>query len=189
MLRSDDELKVMGAAKLQDADVEASVQDPETVHEPPTADPTKAEPAPDVSQFPETVHEPEAVIVPEVPPVIVTLATLTDDVPAVKVPPSRMVRLPPAPMSTKFAVTRAALLSRVSVPFQRRPFVAIVKVAAAGGLNWMLWNSETVRLPKDMTCGDPAAKTTVPVPADHEVDVDRLAQDPRNVQVPAPKAM
>src|SRR5438309_12101652 len=91
----------------------------------------KTEPAPDVSQFPATVHEPEAVIVPEVPPVIVTLVTLTADVPAVKVPPSRMVRLPPAPMSTKFAVTRAALLSRVSVPFQRRPFVAIVKVASA----------------------------------------------------------
>jgi len=151
--------------------------------------PTKPEPAPDVSQFPETVHEPDAVIVPEVPPVIVTLATLTDDVPAVKVAPSRMVRLPPVPMSARFAVTRVALLSRVSVPLQRRPFAAIVKVTAAGGLKRMLWNSETVRLPKDMTCGDPAANTTVPVPADHEVDVDRFVQDPRNVQAPAPKAM
>src|SRR3989442_12305627 len=107
--------------------------------------PTKAEPAPDVSQFPETVHEPEVVIVPEVPPVIVTLATLTDDVPAVKVPPSRMVRLPPVPMSARFAVTRAALLSRGTVPFQRRPFVATAKVAAAGGVHWMVLESGTVR--------------------------------------------
>src|SRR2546428_6491110 len=122
--------------------------------------PTKAEPAPDVSQFPETVHEPEAVIVPEVPPVVVTLATLTDDVPAVKVPPSRMVRLPPAPMSTKFAVTRAALLSRVSVPFQRKPFVALVTVAAAGGPNWVLWEPETGRLPEGLHCCGPARQTT-----------------------------
>src|SRR5256885_16329624 len=148
--------------------------------------PTKAEPAPDVSQFPETVHEPEAVIVPEVPPVIVTLATLTDDVPAVKVPPSRMVRLPPAPMSTKFAVTRAALLSRGSVPFQRRPFVAIVTVAAAGGVDWMLWDSETGRLPKDMACGDPAAKTTVPGPPGHEGGAGRVAPGPRHGLGPAP---
>src|SRR5947199_62063 len=45
--------------------------------------PTNAEPAPDVSQFPDTVHEPEAVTVPEVPPVIATLATPTADVPPV----------------------------------------------------------------------------------------------------------
>src|SRR3989442_12039250 len=99
-----------------------------------------------------------------------------------------MVRLPPVPMSDRFAVTRAALLSRVSVPFQRRPFVAIVKVAAAGGVDWMLWNSESVRLPKDMTCGGPGAKITLPASAYHHVDVDKFAQDPRNVQVPAPKA-
>src|SRR6266705_2106336 len=39
-------------------------------------DAVKTEPAPDVSQFPATVQVPEAVIVPEVPPVIVTLVTL-----------------------------------------------------------------------------------------------------------------
>src|SRR3989442_9851046 len=47
----------------------------------------KTAPALDVSQFPATVQEPAAVIVPEVPPVIVTLDTLTADVPAVKVAP------------------------------------------------------------------------------------------------------
>src|SRR2546427_9746507 len=54
----------------------------------------RTEPAPDVSQFPATVHEPEAVMVPEVPPVIVTLVTLTADVPAGKVAPLFTGRVP-----------------------------------------------------------------------------------------------
>src|SRR5207245_11168149 len=49
MRRSDGALKVMGAAKLQDADVEASVQDLESVHEPPTADTMKLEGLPTVT--------------------------------------------------------------------------------------------------------------------------------------------
>src|SRR2546428_11036430 len=43
MLRSDDELKVMAAAKLQEADVDVFVQDPETVQEPPARDTMKPE--------------------------------------------------------------------------------------------------------------------------------------------------
>src|SRR5437879_10037822 len=79
----------------------------------------KTEPDPDVSQFPVTVHEPEAVIVPEVPPVIVTLVTLRAEVPAVKVAPLFTVRFPPGPVKARFAVERVALLLRVNVPPQR----------------------------------------------------------------------
>ena len=56
------------------------------------------EPAPDVSQFPATVHVPEVVIVPEVPPVMVTFVTLTVDVPAVRVAPLFTVKFPPVPV-------------------------------------------------------------------------------------------
>src|SRR2546422_5984018 len=93
----------------------------------------RTEPPPDVSQFPATVHEPEAVIVPEVPPVIATLVTFTADVPAVKVAPLFTVRFPPGPVNARFAVWRWALLLRGNVPPRRRPFVGIVDVAAAAG--------------------------------------------------------
>jgi hypothetical protein len=93
------------------------------------------EPIPDVSQFPATVHEPAAVIVPDVPPVIVTFVILTAEVPAVRVAPLFTVRLPPAPFNARFAVARVAALLRVTVPAHRSPFVDMVKVAAAVGLN------------------------------------------------------
>ncbi len=54
------------------------------------------EPAPEVSQFPDTDHAPLVrVIVPDVPPVIVTLRTDTVEVFAVSTPPLPTVRLPP----------------------------------------------------------------------------------------------
>src|SRR2546422_8808175 len=93
----------------------------------------KTAPVPDMSAFPATVHAPPAVIVPEVPPVIVTLVTLTADVPAVKVAPLFTVRFPPGPVKARFAVERVALLLRVNVPPHRRLFVAMVNVAAADG--------------------------------------------------------
>src|SRR5436309_1390074 len=43
MLRADDELNVIGAEKLQDADEDAFVHEPETIHEPPLADPMTPE--------------------------------------------------------------------------------------------------------------------------------------------------
>jgi len=49
MTRSDDEVKVMGAAKLQDPDVDAFVQAPEMVQEPPTTDTMKPEGLPTVT--------------------------------------------------------------------------------------------------------------------------------------------
>lgn len=149
--------------------------------------PVKVEPAPEVSQFPDTVQEPEAVIVPEAPPVIVTLTTDTVDVPAVSVAPLPTVRLPP--VSARFAVARVALLLRVRVPPQRSRFVAMVNVAAAVGLNCTLLNSATGRLPNVMVLDAPALKTIVPVPAFQEAEVEESVQDPPIVQVSEPKTM
>src|SRR5439155_1115747 len=158
-----DELNVMDAAKFQDADVDVCVQDPETV------------------------HEPEGVIAPEVPPVIVTLVALTTDVPAVKVAPLFTVRFPPGPVSARFPVERVALLLSVSVPPHRRPFVTMVNVAAAVGLNCTLLNSETPKLAKVIVRDEPELKTTVPVPTDHDPLVDEFVHEPPKFQVAAPK--
>src|SRR5438876_820595 len=149
--------------------------------------PVNVEPAPEVSQCPATAHVPEAVIVPEVPPVIVTLATLTVEVPVVNVAPLFTVRLPPVPVKARFAVARFALLFRVSVPPHRSAFVAIVNVAAAVGLNCTLLNSEKPRLPNVMVREAPELKTTVPVPADHDPLVDEFVQEPLKVHVAPPK--
>src|SRR2546427_2621085 len=147
----------------------------------------KTEPAPDVSQFPATVQEPGAVIVPEVPPVIVTLARLTADVPAVKVAPLFTVRFPPGPVKARFAVERVALLLRVNVPPHRRLFVAMVNVAAAVGLNCTLLNSEAPRLAKVIVRDEPELKATVPVPPDHDPLVVEFVHEPPKFQVVAPK--
>src|SRR2546422_153838 len=144
----------------------------------------RTEPPPDVSQFPATVHEPDAVIVPEVPPVITTLVTLTADVPAVKVAPLFTVRFPPGPVKARFAVERVALLLRVNVPPQRSPFVAMVNVAAAVGLNCTLLNSETPKLAKVIVRDEPELKTTVPVPTDHDPLVDEVVHEPAKFQTP-----
>src|SRR3989442_8700597 len=82
----------------------------------------RTEPPPDVSQFPATVHEPDAVIVPEVPPVIATLVTLTADVPVVKEGPVVRGELLTGTVNARVAVGRVALLVRVKVPPHRRQF-------------------------------------------------------------------
>jgi len=146
----------------------------------------RTEPPPEVSQLPATVHEPEVVIVPEVPPVIVTLVTLTADVPAVNVAPLLTVRFPPVPVKARFAVARVALLLRVSVPPQRSAFVAMVNAAAAVGLNCTSLNSETPRLPKVIVRDEPELNTTVPVPADHDPLVDAFVHEPPKFHVAAP---
>jgi hypothetical protein len=150
--------------------------------------PANTEPVPEVSQFPVTVHEPEVMIVPDVPPVIVTLATLTVDVPAVTVAPLFTIRSPPVPVSARVAVERVALLLRVKVAAHRSPFVAMVNVAAPVGLNCTLLNSATARLPNVMAREMAELKTTVPVPADQDPLVDEFVHEPLKVQVAAPKA-
>jgi hypothetical protein len=147
--------------------------------------PVNVEPTPDVSQLPVTAHEPEAVIVPDVPPVIVTLATPTVEVPAVRVPPLFTTRLPP--VRARFDVDRVALLFSVSVPAHRSPFVAIVKVAAAVGLNCTLLNSGTDRFPNVIVRAAPALKMTVPVPDPHDAEVEELVQVPVIVHDSEPK--
>ena len=150
--------------------------------------PVNAEPAPEVSQFPVTVHEPEVVMTPEVPPVMVTFPTFTVEVPAVRVAPLLTVRFPPVPVSPRLAVERVALLFRVRVAPHRRPFVAMVNIAAAVGLNCTLLNSAAPRLPKVMTREMAELKTTVPAPADHNPLVDEFVHEPLKVHVAAPKA-
>src|SRR3989475_7489475 len=108
----------------------------------------RTEPPPDVSQFPATVHEPDAVIVPEVPPVIATLVTLTADVPAVKVAPLFTVKFPPRPVNARVAVERVALLLRANVPPHRRLFAAMGNAAAAVGLSCTVLNSWAPKLAK-----------------------------------------
>src|SRR5437879_7619903 len=128
----------------------------------------RAEPAPDVSQFPATVHEPDVEMIPDVPPVIVTFVIETVEVPAVSVAPLFTVKFPPVPVSTRFAVASVAALLRVRVPDHRIPFVAIVNVAAAVGLNCTLLNSATPRLPNVMTRETAELNTIVPAPADQD---------------------
>jgi hypothetical protein len=149
--------------------------------------PANAEPAPEVSQFPATVHEPEVVMTPEAPPVMVTFPTFTVEVPAVRVAPLLTVRFPPVPVSPRLAVDRVAALLRVRVAAHRRPFVAMVNVAPAVGLNCTLLNSATPRLPKVMTREMAELKTIVPVPADQDPLVDEFVHEPLKVQVAAPK--
>src|SRR5207247_7146488 len=123
-----------------------------------------------------TAHVTKPVIVPKVAADIVTLATLTVEVPAVNVAPLYTVRLTPVPVKARFALARFALLFRVSVPPHRSAFVAIVNVAAAVGLNCTLLNSEKPRLPNVMVREAPELKTTVPGPADHDRLVDEYVQ-------------
>src|SRR5436190_20955775 len=77
--------------------------------------PVNVELAPEVSEFPATAHVPEAVIVPEVAAVIVTLATLRVEEPAVNVVALFPVRLPPVPVKARFALAAFASLLRLSV--------------------------------------------------------------------------
>src|SRR2546427_10830477 len=107
-------------------------------------------------------------MVPEVPPVIVTLVTLTADVPAVNVAPLFTVRFPAGAVKARFAVERVALLLSANVPPHRGPLVAMVKIAAAVGLNCRMLNSETRKLAKVIVRDVPESKTTVPVATDQD---------------------
>src|SRR2546430_7373579 len=107
---------------------------------------------------------------------------------AVSVAPLFTVKFPPVPVRAKLAVARVAALLRVRVPAHRIPFVAIVKVAAAVGLNCTLLNSATPRLPKVMTRETAELKTIVAVPADQDPLVDAFVHEPLNGHVAAPNA-
>jgi hypothetical protein len=145
------------------------------------------EPAPLVFHDPVTAHTPAVrTMLPEAPPVMVTLATFTVELPALRVEPLLTVRFPP--LSARFAVDRVALLFRVRVPLHRNPLAAMVKVAAAVGLSCTLLNSATGKAPNVMVRAAPALNTTVPVPGLQDADVEELVQDPPMVHVSEPKA-
>src|SRR5206468_1670996 len=105
----------------------------------------KTEPAPLVSQFPEFVTEAVvSVIVPLVPPIIVTLETVIADAFAVRTPPLPTFNAPP--VNPRLAVARFVVEDPseiISVPAQFRALVDIVKICAVAAVepNVMLLNS------------------------------------------------
>src|SRR5256885_15937964 len=118
---------------------------------------------------------------------MVTWVKLTAEVPAVNVAPLFTTRFPPVPVSARFAVARVAVLLRVSVAAHRIPFVAIVNVAAAVGLNCTLLNSATPRFAKVIVRETAELNTTGPVPAGQEPLAGEVVQVPVQVQVAAPE--
>ena len=147
----------------------------------------KVEPAPDVSQLPVTVHVPAVrVIVPDVPPVIETLATLTADAFAVRVPPLPTAKEPP--IRPRFDVARVAA-AMVSVPPHFRAFVAIVNVGLPeGGWNVTFAPNSWERLPK-VIVRDVVELNVRLAEKDQETEVDAFDHAPETVQVPAPEEM
>src|SRR3989449_6727698 len=147
------------------------------------------EPAPLVSQFPESVTEPVvSVIVPLVPPVIVTLETVNVEAFAVRIPPLPTFNAPP--VNPRLAVARAVVddpSETISVPAQFRALVDIVKVCAVAAVepNVMLLNSLPERFAPANVIVPPIAllKVTVPVPAPHDADVEAFVQVPVTVHV------
>jgi hypothetical protein len=88
------------------------------------------DPAPDVSQLPLTLHAPVVrVSVPDVPPVMVTLDTVTEEAFAFRRPASPTLNAPPTrPRSLVARVVVPPPPWTVSVPDQTRAFVAMVNV-------------------------------------------------------------
>jgi hypothetical protein len=154
----------------------------------------KVDPAPLVSQFPETVTEPVvSVIVPLVPPVMVTLETAITELPAARIPP--LPTLSPPPVSPRLAVASVVVeapLEMVSVPAQFRARVVMVNVwgVAAADANETLRNSLPERFAPAKVIVPPVAlvKATVEVPGLHEADVDAFVQVPATLQVDAFRA-
>src|SRR2546430_12771849 len=149
----------------------------------------KTEPAPLVSQFPESVTEPVvSVIVPLVPPVIVTLETVNVEAFAVRIPPLPTFNAPP--VNPRLAVARAVVddpSESIRVPAQFRALVGIVKVCAdaAEEPNVMLLNSLPERFAPANVIVPPVAllSVTVPVPAAHVADVEAFVHVPVIVHV------
>jgi hypothetical protein len=153
------------------------------------------EPAPEVSQFPEIVQVPVvAVSVPSVPPVIVTLVTVTVDAFAVRIPPFPMFSAPP--VRARSAVVSSVVEDvswTVNVPPQRMPLVDIVNTCAvpADEVNVTLLNSFSARLDPANIMVPPVAesKVIVPVPASHDAEVVEFVHVPLTVHDSAPRSI
>src|SRR5947199_222687 len=129
-----------------------------------------------------------SVIVPLVPPVIVTLETVNVEAFAVRIPPLPTFNAPP--VNPRLAVARAVVddpSETISVPAQFRALVDIVKVCAdaAEESNVMLLNSLPERFAPANVIVPPVAllKVTVPVPAPHVADVEAFVHVPVIVHV------
>jgi len=146
------------------------------------------EPRPDVSQLPPTVHDPLVrVMVPDVPPIIVTFETAVVDAFATRRPASPIVRAPPV-KARSFVVRVVVPLPpwMVRVPAQRIPFAAIVKVTVdAPELNMTLPPNSGVWLAKVIVCEDDALKV-IEAAKLHEAEVDTFVHAPEIVHTPAP---
>src|SRR5882672_3211478 len=153
----------------------------------------KIEPAPLVFQFPESVRDAVvSVIVPLVPPVIVTPVTAIVEAFAVRMPPLPTVSAPP--VNPRLAVTRAVVedpSDTVRVPPQFTPIVCIVKACAdaADEVNVMLLNSVPGKFVPANVMVPPVALANVTVlpPAAHVADVDALVHVPLTVQFELPR--
>ncbi len=145
------------------------------------------EPAPEVSQFPDTDHAPLVrVIVPDVPPVIVTLRTDTVEVFAVSTPPLPTVRLPPVRARFDVASVEAPT---VSVPPQFRGFVLIVKTGLPdAGWNVTLFVNSCVSAP-NVIVWELVELKVIAAAKDHEPEVEAFVHEPPTVHVPAPDVM
>ena len=149
----------------------------------------KTEPAPLVSQFPEFVTEAVvSVIVPLVPPIIVTLETVIADAFAVRTPPLPTFNAPP--VNPRLAVARFVVEDPseiISVPAQFRALVDIVKICAVAAVepNVMLLNSLPERFEPANVIVPPVAllNVTLPVPAPHVADVEAFVHVPVIVHV------
>src|SRR6267143_1052440 len=153
----------------------------------------KIEPAPFVFQFPESVRDAVvSVIVPLVPPVIVTPVTAIVEAFAVRMPPLPTVRAPPVnPRSAVASAVVEVPSDTVRVPPQLSPLVCIVNVwaDAADDVNVMLLNSLTGRLAPANVIVAPVALLNVTVlPPEAQVpDVDALVHVPLTVQFEFPR--
>lgn len=154
------------------------------------------DPAPLVSQLPDTVQEPDvSVIVPEVPPVIVTFETLTVAAFDVRMP--LLPRLMAPPIRPRLTVASSVVLDAsptVNAPPHRSALVAIVNVCAvpADEANRTSLNSFSIRLVPPNVIVPPVAESnrTVPVPASQTaLSVEELDHVPLMVQISEPNVM
>ncbi len=139
------------------------------------------------SQFPDTAQDAAVkVIVPDVPPVIVTSDTETADADAVRIPALPTLSVPP--VSARPAVIKAVVDDEseiVAAPDHRNPRVDIENVCADTDDDWnvMPLNSATERLDPANVMVPPVEESNVIVedPADHDTDVDEFAHVPSTV--------
>jgi len=120
------------------------------------------------------------VIVPGGPAGHCTLVRLTATCPPSRCPVVH-VRFLPEP-SRRGSRRKGRVVVSVNVPPQRSPFVAMVNVAAAVGLNCTLLNSETPKLANVMVRDEPESRRRCPF---RQTTIRSLTNRPRAGEVPS----